>query len=99
MVIDDQFLEISWISTDSKVSFAKHITNQNTFITFAAQLKIIDTMIQMAAIWIISVVAFFVLWALLASVIRKISEKKDGASATLSSHDNQEQDNQQNIQQ
>ena len=33
-------------------------------------------MVQMAAIWIISVVAFFVLWALLASVIRKISEKK-----------------------
>ena len=53
-------------------------------------------MVQMAAIWIISVVAFFVLWALLASVIRKISEKKVESGEFKVEN---EQDNQQNIQQ
>ena len=82
--------------------------NQNTFITFAAQLKFTETMIQMAAIWIISVVAFFALWALLASVIRKISERKvesgelkveSGKLKVESEEIEQEQINQQNIQQ
>ena len=51
----------------------------------------------MATIWIISVVAFFVLWALLAKVIRKVSEKKVGSEEVES--EEVESSNQQNIQQ
>ena len=54
-------------------------------------------MIQLAAIWIISVVAFFVLWALLAYIIKKVSQRKDDP-ASRDDLDNLE-NNQQNIQQ
>ena len=54
-------------------------------------------MVQIAAVWIISVVAFFVLWALLANLIRRISEKKKDSDENQTTE--QEQINQQNIQQ
>lgn len=57
----------------------------------------------MAAIWIISVVVFFALWAILANVIRRISVKKgqNDAESCVTEHDeaNKEENNQQNIQQ
>lgn len=46
-------------------------------------------MVQLAAIWIISVVAFFVLWALLAKVIRKISEKKSQNNDSVSKEEHE----------
>ena len=60
-------------------------------------IKINEDMIQLATIWIISVVAFFVLWALLAKVIRKVSEKKVGSEEVES--EEVVSSNQQNIQQ
>ena len=54
-------------------------------------------MVQLAAIWIISVVAFFALWALLAYIIKKVSQRKDDL-ASPDDLDNLE-NNQQNIQQ
>lgn len=60
-------------------------------------------MVQMAVIWIISVVAFFVLWALLASIVRKVSEKKVESDEMKPENTEvkveNEQNNQQNIQQ
>ena len=38
-------------------------------------------------VWIVGVVAFFVLWALLAMVIRRISEKKQSAPESDASED------------
>ena len=38
--------------------------------------------IELLTIWIIGVVAFFVLWAILAKVIKRISEKKNKSNNT-----------------
>ena len=45
--------------------------------------KKIDLMIELIIVWVLAVVAFFVLWALLLKVIKRISDKKEQQKATL----------------
>ena len=40
-------------------------------------------MIELIIVWVLAVVAFFVLWALLLKVIKRISDKKEQQKATL----------------
>ena len=46
---------------------------------------------ELVVVWAIAVVAFFVLWAILAKVIQRITKKKEDASQTNDEHleDNQ----------
>lgn len=67
------------------------------FYYLCSAIKFIEIMVQLAAIWIISVVVFFALWALLAYIIKKVSQRKDDP-ASPDDLDNLE-NNQQNIQQ
>jgi flagellar biosynthesis/type III secretory pathway M-ring protein FliF/YscJ len=38
---------------------------------------------ELLVVWIVGVVAFFVLWAILAKIIKRISEKKEHKEAAL----------------
>ena len=46
---------------------------------------------ELVVVWILAVVAFFVLWALLAKVVQRIAKKKDGLAQTndMTSEDKQ----------
>ncbi len=37
---------------------------------------------ELLIVWVVAVVAFFVLWALLAKVVRRISERKEARQAS-----------------
>ena len=56
-------------------------------------------MVQIAAIWILSVIVFFALWALVTNLIRKFSERNAENKELKDENEAADKINQQNIQQ
>ena len=48
---------------------------------------------QLIIVWVLGVVTFFVLWAILLKVIKRISEKKRPEEAALDGLENETKDN------
>lgn len=44
--------------------------------------------VKLIFVWVLAVVAFFVLWALLAKVVKRISEKRQKDTHSLEENDN-----------
>jgi len=62
--------------------------NREEFITFAPEIamsaksKLSKMVTELLIVWIVGVVAFFVLWAILAKIIKHISDKKNKSKNT-----------------
>ena len=52
-----------------------------------------SNIVTLIIIWFLAVVAFFVLWAILLKVIKRISEKKRSEETALDDFENKDNDN------